>query len=210
LNCGLTNLDTLRKHLLAGSLGAETKFDATLKVVGASVLGAFEKFCNRKFGYVVDDTVTFLGDREMFVLPRYPIVGTPTTETRYASADAWELVDGEPFSFFEKSGVIRFSGPLGDDRLQVRVTWTGGYWFNTLEPEADGYPDTLPFNATELDSGLLGAFLLQCEQAWQVHDRLGSGLVGGDGNQFLNTRLSTLDLIPQVKLTLTEHIRHNL
>jgi hypothetical protein len=210
VNAGFSNLDTLRKHLLAGSLGAETKFDTVLKAIGLGVAGMFDKLCNRKLAYAEDAEVIFSGDRDHFVLPHYPVLSINSIESRYNDADAWEDSESALVNSDSASGLVRFYGPLGDHQLRVRVVYTGGYWFKTAEPDDEAFPGELPVGATALPEDIAAAWLLQCEQIWQTKDRLGTGLVGGDGGQFLNTRLSTLELLPIVKQMLQGHIRYQL
>jgi hypothetical protein len=211
VNAGLSNLDTLRKHLLAGSLGAETKFDAVIAVIGLGVAGMFDKYCNRQLAYAEDAEIIFSGDRDHFVLPRYPVVAIDSIQTRYNDADAWQDSDDALVNSDSAAGLIRFYGPLGDHTLQVRVTFTGGYWFNTAEPDDEEFPGEQPVGATALPGDILSAFLLQCENVWESRDRLGAGIMSSPGGGgLLNTRLGILDLSPLVKQILKSHIRYQM
>jgi hypothetical protein len=210
MNCGLSNLDTLRKHLLATSLGAETKFDPVLRAIGLAVNGMFETFCNRKFAWSTEAQITFTADREHFVLPRYPIAEVASVSLRETNAEEWEVLADEPLLTDEASGIIRFNSKLGNERALVKVVWSGGYWFETKEPDEPDFPSEMPAGATALEDDIRGAFLLQCEQVWQTHDADGTTIIGTGAGQFLNTKLSTLDLVPLVKQMLQGKIRYAL
>jgi hypothetical protein len=206
MNAGFSNLDTLRKHLLAGSLGAETKFDTVLKAIGLGVAGMFDKYCNRQFAYTEDAEIIFSGDRDHFVLPRYPVVSIGGIASRYSDADAWEDSESALVNSDSASGLIRFYGQLGDHNLQVKVTSTGGYWFNTAEPDDEEYPGELPAGATELPGDVLTAFLLQCANVWRSEDRNGASMLSKESEQ--KPKVASLELVPLVKEMLRGHIRY--
>jgi len=197
-------LTILKRYLLPDTLATDRKFDAVLQGIGLGVAGLFDSVCNRKLDYLEGAEAVFTGDREHFTLPRYPVVSVTSVEAIGVAGDL-------PYTINEGSGLIRFFGTIGSERSQVRVVWTGGYWFEALEPDDEGYPSARPAGATELPNDLQAAFLLQCEQVWQTHDRLGTGLVGdGAGSAFLNTRLSTLELVPLVVTMLNGYRRYQL
>jgi hypothetical protein len=181
MNCGLGNLDTLKRHLLpGGSLDGETKFDQVFLDIGTGVADDMENFCNRKFGRVVGDQVTFQADRASFVLPRFPIEAVSRVELALTGAEGFIVQDA---SFIQsvslQSGIVYLpeapdAGPYWG---QVRFTYTGGYWFEELEPEDPGYPSVQPAGSTALPKGLRLAWLNQCRAVWNAYDKLGVGLV---------------------------------
>lgn len=207
MNAGLSNLDVLKRHLLAGSLAGESRFDGVILAIGLGVAGLFDVFCNRKLAYLAGAEVVFTGDRSHYVLPRYPLVSVASVTTRFSDADAWDAATGEPWSTHPAAGVIRFAGVLGTELLQVRVVWTGGYWFETNEPEDAGFPALGPVGAVYLPDDLRAAFLLQCEAVWGARDRLGTGLLSGEGTA---SGLGKLELLPMVKEMLRGHVRYQL
>ncbi len=207
MNAGLTNLDTLKKVLLASSLAGETKFDARIAAIGLGMAGAFDKFCNRRLGYKANDTIQFSGDRPHYYLPRYPIVSVASIQMRYFRTDAWADISDQPISMNEEIGMVHFGYTLGRQPLQVLATWTGGYWFETLEPEDDGYPSAAPAGAALLPDDLRSAFLLQCEHVWDSSDQLGTGLVDKPGEQ---SAIEKLDFPPIVKTILKGYVRYQL
>jgi hypothetical protein len=218
MNCGLTNLHTLKAHLLAGTMAAETQFDSALQMIGLGVRGVFEQVCNRRLGYQVDDTVVFSGDRPHYYLPRYPMSGVTKVEMRYFQTDSWTEITGQPISVNYETGLLHFGYFLGRWPLQVGATWSGGYWFDTLEPDDEGYPASKPevTDATALANGaqvaslpdeLRAAFLWQCEAVWAARDKLGTGLVDKPGQQ---SGMGEIKLAPMVQQMLQEYIRYQL
>lgn len=205
MNCGLSNLATLKGHLLAASITADTQFDAVIAAIGNGVAGLFDSVTNRKLAWKANDEAIFTGNRDHYVLPRYPVASVASVSTRWAQTEAWAAQAAEPLLLNSASGMIHFTRELGSDRTQVKVVYSGGYYFETLEPADEGYGAAAPEGAIALPGDLLSAFLLQCEQAWAVHDKLGTGVISGDGSQ-----LSTLDLVPAVKQILAGRVRYNI
>ena len=217
MNCGLTNLDGLKRYLLAESLRGETKFDAVLQVIGLGVAGMFETICNRRLGYMEDDYFQFSGDRPHMYLPRYPLRSVDVIKMSYFETDNWTEITGQPITINRESGLVHFGYTLGRFPLQVLGTWTGGYWFETLEPEEEGYPSVAPTAAEGnralparfflLPDTLRAAFLFQCEQVWAARDKLGMGLVDKADGQ---SGMKSLEVGPMVKMMLQPFVRYQL
>ena len=206
MNAGLSNLDTLRKHLLASSMSADPRFDAIIQAIGLGVAGLFEGFTNRRLAWSAQDQLVFSGERPFVILPRYPVVAIAAAETRFSDADEW--VAGDLVHQLDAaSGVVRFLTAPGSELSQVRITWSGGYWFNTAEPDDDNFPDVRPAGATELPGDIRGAFLLQCEHVWAQRDKLGAGILDKPSERGSQAEL---DLVPLVKQMLARHIRYAL
>jgi hypothetical protein len=218
MNCGLTNLDVLKRTLMAGTLAGETRFDLTLRMIGLGVRGAFEQICNRRLGYEVDDTVEFTGSRPHYYLPRFPVSGVTKVEMRYFQTDDWTVITGQPISVSYETGLVHFGYVLGRDPLRVRTTWSGGFWFETMEPDDDGYPSTKPevTDPLALNNGgvvavlpdeLQAAFLWQCEALWAARDKLGMGLVDKPNEQ---SAMGKIEIAPLVRTILNQYIRYQI
>lgn len=206
MNAGFGNLDSLKRHLLAGSMAGETRFDQVIVDVALGVAGAMENFCNRKFARAVGDKAVFQADRASFILPRYPLEAVTAVEAKATDGDGWVA---QELSFIQAtslaSGIIYLqeqpdAGPYWS---QVRFTFTGGYWFETLEPDDENYPSAMPDGATPLPAELRLAWLLQCREVWNKIDKIGAGLVDVPDNQ---TKTGVLDLSPMVKRTLGQYV----
>ena len=203
MNAGLGNLDTLKRHLLpSNTMAGETRLDQVMVDLGQGVADDFENFCNRKFGRAVGDQVVFQADRASFILPRYPIEVVSGIEVKLQDADGWFPQEaGWARSVSQASGVVYLPEPpdAGPYWAQVRFTFTGGYWFEELEPEEAGYPSVMPVGATALPKGLRLAWLNHCRQVWNAYDKLGTGLIDKPGVQ---TVVGEIDYSMAVKRTL--------
>ena len=202
MNCGLGNLDTLKRHLLpSNTMAGETRFDQVIVDLGQGVADDFENFCNRKFGRVADDTIIFQADRASFVLPRFPVEEITKVEIQVERADGWfEQEAGWLESVSLASGVVYLPEPpdAGPYWAQVRFTYTGGYWFEEREPDEEGYPSK-PAGTAALPKGLRLAWLNHCRQVWNAYDKLGTGLIEKPDVQ---TVIGELDYSASVKRTL--------
>lgn len=208
MNAGLTNLTTLRRHLLAASLQSEARFDTVLVTLGRGVAAAFESYCNRSLGFEEDAEMVVGADRSHVVVPVYPIVAVSAVALKRDEESGWVPQADEPLIINTNSGLVRFSGQMGSEWELLRITWTGGYWWEQAEPEDETFPSAAPEGAARLPDDLVSAFLLQCEMVWEAHDKLGTSMTSG-GTQ-TDTRLSKLDLSPLVKSVLDGYIRYQL
>jgi hypothetical protein len=208
MNCGLTNLESLRKHLLASTMAGERGFDNVITDIGQGVAALIEAGINRDLGYLADAEILFTGDREHYVVPRYPLVSVKSVQMRYFDSQPWQDISGQPIRTNAKSGIVYFGGTLGTEALQVRMVWTGGYWWETLEPEEEGYPSVMPTGATALPNDLRAAFLLQCRAVWQLIDKLGTDLLKSESGAAAT--LQSMTMIPMVKQMLNEYTRYQL
>ena len=206
MNAGLGNLDTLKRHLLpSGTMAGETRFDAVLADLGQGVADDFGQFCNRKFGRVVGGWEIFTADRASFVLPRYPLESVTSVELDLADGAGFVVQDAEFIQTVRlASGIVYMperpdSGPYW---AQVRFTYTGGYWWEELEPEEAGYPSVMPVGANVLPKGLRLAWLNHCRQIWNAYDKLGTGLIDKPDVQ---TVIGELDYSANVRRTLGDY-----
>lgn len=211
MNAGLGNLDLLRRHLLAGTIASERRFDAGLSEVGLVVAASFERHCNRVFGWEANSVVTASAGREHLVLPRYPVASVSRVRTRSGATAEWEELTDEPYELDAAAGLVRFSGTLGDERTLVEVTYDGGYWWETLEPEDEAYPSAKPAGATALPDGLRMAWLMQCRAVWASLDKTGVDVLRtGSSSQFVTGSLTQMELAPMVRELLNGYVRYAL
>jgi len=233
MNCGLGNLDTLKGQLLGSSHKKESQFDDVIIALGQGVAGAMDQFCNREFAYAENFTEIFMGNRSFWFVKKYPFVSFSKVELKYFASDNWTDISAQPLIINPETGQFNFGYTLGPAPLQVRITYTGGYWFQTLEPDNDGYavlntkddpgyPASLPQavqnspNLTPpgiepykfiLPSQLRLAWLMQCRAVWDSFDKLGLSLVDKPGQQ---TDVKELGLSPFVRQILKSYIRYQL
>lgn len=210
MNAGLSNLASLKQFILPGSLAAASTQitpDAVILAIGLMVAGMFDNECNRKLAYAAGDTDEFSGDRDHWYLSRYPLVAITSVQMRYFTADSWTDITGQPLTVSNPTGLLHFGYTLGTQPLRVQVTYSGGYWFETLEPTDAGYPSTQPSGSQALPGALQGAFYVQCSEVWNKRDKLGLGISTAP-DQFI--AVGKLDLSPIVKRALQPYRRFQL
>lgn len=212
MNVGFANLSTLKKQLLAPALVAATDYDARITALGLGVAEAMGNYCNRKFARAVGTTEILPADRCQFLLARYPIESISAIDLKMTEAEGWVAQTVNEFlrTIDQKSGIVNC--PAGADAgpwdAQVRFTYTGGFWWEQLEPTDNGYPASQPSGSNALPNDLKLAWLLQCELIWKMSDKLGTDI--GEGKAGRDYELQTLALSPQVKTLLGQFVRYNL
>lgn len=209
MNCGLGNLTGLKRHLLAGTMQANKQFDAVIQDIGLGVAGLMEQYCNRLFARAVGDQAVFQADRASFLLPRYPVESVSQVELKLADSDDFQV---QPSTFVESTslsaGIVYLpeSADGGPYWAEVRFTYTGGYFFEQLEPDDDGYPTAQPAGSKALPADLRLAWLIQCREVWNKIDKLGTGLVDKPDAQ---SATASLELSPLTKLSLANYRQMN-
>ncbi len=174
MDLGLGNLIELKRRLLAATMLSQTTYDGTITQIGRGVAGLFDKHCNRKFARLVDAVDQFSADRTSYIVERYPIEDIGLWQQRDDIATGFQEIDGEPtINRDESAGLLQFGDVLGSYLSQVRVTYTGGYWYDTTE-DATGVK---PAAATQLPHDVKEAWFLQCQEVWDKRDKLGISLI---------------------------------
>lgn len=224
MNAGFSNLDWLKKQLIADSLQDDNRFDDRILAIGKGIATSFERYCNREFVYAAGIKEVFSGDRPFWAARRYPVTQFTKVELRFFRADDWTDISGQPLSADEEKGMIHFGYTLGRSPMQVRLTYNGGFFWNTLEPKDAAYledppfPDDIANNSAGLDpekfrlpDDLRLAWLTQCRKVWEAIDKVGDKILDvGSNTKNPSESLAGLDLVPQVKDTLFYYRRHQL
>jgi hypothetical protein len=145
MNAGFSNLDWLKKNVLAATLKNDLRFDPLILALGLGVAGQFEKYCGRKFMRGVGVADTFGADRASFLLNQFPVeapialvefkVDEPTGWV--AQSQAAGSNDLVIQSLDANAGIIYFEDntDCGSYWSQMRFTYTGGYFWEQLEPD---------------------------------------------------------------------------
>ena len=187
MNAGFSNLDFLKKQLLAKSFSSDKRFDDLILALGLGIANQVEKFCGRKFARLVNAQETFAADRASFLLSRFP-VEPPISLVEYKQDEptGWatqnqtaQSNDRVIQSLDAESGLIYFRDDqdCGDYWSQMRFTFTGGFFWEQLEPDDANYPSPVPATATPLPDSLRLAWLLQCKHVWAFNDKVGTDLL---------------------------------
>jgi hypothetical protein len=174
VNAGLSNLTTLKAWLLTAALQTATDYDTQIAAIGLGVAGQIEAHCHRQFARTVGDVFECTADRPHLVLPRYPVEEFTSIEQRDADG-SWVTLEADTIQSSAPDRGLYYFGvrTLGDRLARIRATYTGGYFWEQLEPADDGYPTAAPSGSVALPAALLLAWRLQCEHVWSQRDKLG-------------------------------------
>jgi hypothetical protein len=210
MNLGLGNLDDLKQFILVEALRTQTDHDAVLQAIGKGVAGMFERHCNRWFGRTAGAQDTFTADREVWYLSRSPVEVITSVSVKTTDTEGWVAQTGAVQISELDRGMIDFGGFLGDARTRVRVVYTGGFYFETLEPAAEEYPTATPEGSTALPDDLKSAWLVQCQALFEGKDHLLPKGISADGQTPIPMNLKDITLLPHVVETLRGYIRYQL
>lgn len=209
MNAGFSNLTDLKAQLLAASLRSRTDWDVQLRALGLGVAGAIAGHCARQFAREVGDFYVTGGGRMSLILPRYPVEAVSLVETRDSVADDWEDATAEVHDWQPSSGLVQFRSALAQGG-QIRVTYTGGYHWETKEPADAGYPTAKPAGAASIPEAVVAAWQLQCEALWRAKDKLGTKIKDEPDSQGGPAALTNIELIPAVQAMLRPFVRYAL
>jgi hypothetical protein len=218
MNAGFSNLDYLKKQILAKSQSADKRFDDLILALGLGVAGHFARICNRDWAYQAGCQEVAQGDRSFWFVRRSPVTQFTNVELRFFTADTWTSIMGQPLASDEEKGLIHFGYTLGRSPMQVRVTYSGGYIWEQLEPDDASYPSLIPVDITSNAAGLDPAkfnlpdelrlaWVLQCKHAWKNQDKLGVDVLK-DGD--VKSLRFPEDFAPGVENLLTSFKRYQL
>ena len=202
MNLVFGNLATLKNYVLQTAQVAGVDFDAVLATIGRGVAASIQRHCNRKFQRVEDDTFTQFADRPFAVLVRYPVEAVTKLELRSPGGD-WVEQTGVTMQVNEETGIVTFGGAPGAREDMLRVTFTGGYFVETLEPDDEGYPTEQPDGSTAMPDDLRLAWLMQCQQVFVTGDKMNVGALKGD-----KAVIEPATFTPAVLDILRGHIRY--
>ncbi len=199
MNIGLGNLSELKVWLLAEELRTETAWDAQISAIGCGVAAAFEAYCGRSFEYLVGAQEEFGAERTYLRLPRYPVQDISAVEFRENIRAEWEDILTLLNSWNGNAGIVVFTGAPGSYEGTVRVTWTGGYWYDTSE---DG-SGVKPAGARALPADLKLAWLQHCRATWAQYPKLGTPV----NTVSQAAALATMPFSPEVTAVLQSYRR---
>ena len=221
-------MTSLKAQLLGTNVQARTDWDAKLTAIGLGVAASFDRYCNREFTYGEGVKEVFGGDRPFWFARRAPVSVFTTVELRYFRTDGWTDISGQPLATDEEKGLIHFGYTLGRLPMQVRLTYTAGFFWEQQEPlNADGsansaYPTAIPSAITNnlagidpnkfmLPADLLFAWQMQCRKVWEAVDKIGNKILEvGSNARNPEEVMAGLQLIPEVQSILDGYKRYQL
>lgn len=206
MNLGLGNLIELKRQLLPGSLVPSSEYDSNIAAIGKGVAALFDQECNRKFARVAGEKDEFTADRRSWVLTRYPIEAVTTVERRDDMAGGWLglTINDVILQRSDAAGILQFGAMQGIYLARLRVTYTGGFWFDASEDATD----VQPVGSTALPGDLKEAWYLQCREVWNKIDRQGRNVAEGEVTTFVSQMLMQLNFVPQVEGILKSYVRY--
>ena len=223
MNAGFSNLDYLKRQLLAPALRATVTYDDQILALGQGMVGIFQNLCNREFGYQAGIKEIAGGDRSFWFARRPPVTQFTGVNLRFFKSDNWVSIQNQPLQADEEKGLIHFGYNLGRAPIQFQLIYNGGYWWEQLEPDDAGFPSALPADITNNAAGidpkkfllppdLLYAWVLQCKHQWQTIDPRGTKIVAEakEGRAVPQQVFGDMDLVPQVASLLRQYYRYQI
>jgi hypothetical protein len=197
---GLGTLLDLKRQLLTAGIITETTYDVLIASIGRGVAGLIDRHCNRILARAVGTTDVFSAATDHWIARRYPLEAVTTLEVRTDLTSGWAAQTDAAQNWDAESGWVDFGGVLGDYRSRARLTYSGGYWYDTTV-DASG---SLPAGATLLPAAIKEAWYRQCAHVWSKLNSLGLDHAVEPEQR---TTLTNMDLIPLVKLMLDPYRR---
>lgn len=161
MNAGLSNLIWLKKRLLLASDVSGSTCDDAVAAVGLGVAGMFEDEMDRKLGRVAGDAYEAPGDRTYYVLPRYPVETVTAVQVRDYLGESWASYSLN-YNLLPVSGLVTFVSWPASRGGSVKITFTGGFWWDTTEDNTG----TQPSGSTIVPEGLRNAWAMACKTLW--------------------------------------------
>lgn len=164
MNAGFSSLARLKELVLPLPLRSDPEWDEQLLAIGKGVAARFQQHCNRQWPYVTAATYQTSAERQYLIVPHLPLVSVSAiARSREVSGGvaSWEalVVDDVILAISPASGIVEFGAVMGNYSQMLRITYEGGYWWDT---EEDG-TGTMPDDATALPDDLLDAWVAQCQ-----------------------------------------------
>lgn len=171
-NAGFGPLIELKRHVLPDALRSKTTWDSQLTLIGKGVVASFERYCNRTFERAAETTYEFQGGVTGVVLPRYPLEAVTDLDLKLAGESTWDDYNDSLANWDAESGIVEFEIIMGSAQDKVRVSYTGGYWWETAETE----DTSQPAGSTAIPDELKNAWAMQVQA--EIENRNLIGVMG--------------------------------
>lgn len=194
MNAGLSSLAKLKTAVLPDSMRSSAMWDDTLVALGLGVAEAIEQHLDRRLAWMVGDTVESDAQRVIISVPRYPVTEFTAVDLQATPTSFWENIGGLVTRYAKSSGLVCFGRPPGDEASTIRVTWSGGFWWDTEEEGGGEQPE----GSTLLPAALFSAWAMQVQAHCNAMDifgaQAGKEILGSASNLLVNAEA----LIPAV------------
>lgn len=199
MNAGLSSLAILKTAVLPDSMRSSAMWDDTLVALGLGVAEAIEQHLDRRLAWMVGDTVESDAQRVIISVPRYPVTEFTAVDLQATPTSFWENIGGLVTRYAKSSGLVCFGRPPGDESSTIRVTWSGGYWWDT-EEEGSG---EIPEGVTALPNVLFTAWATQVQALCTALDlfgaQAGKDVLGSGSNLLINAEALTPAVVTMLK-----------
>ncbi len=185
MDAGFSNLAWLKRRLLLAADAAGSGYDEAVAALGLGVAAYFEVECGRNFARAEGDTYQCDPRNGFAVLPRYPLEDVTKLELRSGAAGDWMEQTAAALNFNRETGVATFYDIAFTRGDVARLTYTGGYWWDTSEDSTG----TMPSGAEALPHALLLAWTNACKFIWDrgtIEERAKAGFANDEIERFLS------------------------
>ncbi|HTI72900.1 MAG TPA: hypothetical protein VMF06_23205 [Candidatus Limnocylindria bacterium] len=205
MDLGLGNFKELKAFLLASSMQTPGNLDSAIAAIGSGIARHFANYCDRKFARVAGDTCECDGERYYYVVPRYPIEAVTLIETRYGLAESYVAQPLTDFLLEQRNsaGLLGFTALQGVRGSMIRITYTGGYWYDTTEDNTG----VQPVGSERVPDDLKLAWLLWCQEVFNKRDKLGISVSTAPGEQVV---IPPLEMPPAIREKIKPYRRFQL
>ncbi len=194
MNAGFSSLKRLKGQMLAASLVNSTAYDDKILAIGRGVAAQLESMCNRKFMRQVNAQEIFQPDRASYCLSRYPVEAITALDLMTDVDQGWQSLDLSLINTWNPlSGLIYMPDNTdgGPYYSQLRVTYTGGYWWDVTEDDSG----VMPAGATSVPDDLVLAWQIQCRHIFRQTDILGATIAQDPEKQESEKKMELLDIV---------------
>src|ERR1043166_1824445 len=140
MNLILGNLADLKTAVLPASMLSNTDFDPVIIALGKGVAAAMQRYCNRLFERIEDDTFERPANCAYVSLPRFPVESVSKIEMKTDEQQGFfELPANTALTINNGVGLVEFGSLMGDYTDRLRVTYTGGFWANYTEDRSEDH-----------------------------------------------------------------------
>jgi hypothetical protein len=204
MNAGLGSLANLKASVLPDGLRESTEYDNALLALGRGAADMMQVHCNRLFDRVEDDVFDCPAHTSALCVPRFPLEDIASLTMRPAGGTVWEDIMDQVTNRFDSAGVIELGAIMGTHQDVLRVTYTGGWWWDTTE---DGTA-VKPEGATELPYAVQHLWHMQCQAVIEHTNLLTTQSAKSSEESDSIRALRQLDMLPIVKSGLASYIRY--
>lgn len=217
MNAGFSNLATLKPLVLPTGQVATTQFDSLVAGVGLGVAAAIGAWCNRDFAWNATILEDYTAEKSIYVLRRYPYYRIAKVELSNGLDNNGDTQwDDQGIGFIlsqdRDSGIVQFAASFTSWLFRLRFTYSGGFWWEPLEPflpdgvtTTPGYPTTKPTGSALVPPDLFYAWAQQVRADLEAGDILTRIALDGDAKLITPARSQTF--LPSVLAVINQYRR---